>query len=108
MSVTGPDGLEQGQSTEPITARSSLGYTGPQTLAQMLLNRNSVDAKAELFVKQGAGRWVKLGEYQIERQLRTSNGRTRICTTPAACDIRTCEGMPTSSSDCSSTRGRST
>ena len=71
MSVTGPDGFEQGQSTEPITARSSLGYTGPQTLAQMLLNRNSVDAKAELFVKQGAGRWVKLGEYQIERQLLT-------------------------------------
>ena len=36
------------------------------------------------------------------------NGRTRICTTPAACDGRTCEGMPTSSNDCSSTRGPAT
>ena len=71
MSVTGPDGLEPGQSTEPITARSNLGYTGSQTLAQLLLNREFVDAKAELFVKQGAERWVELGEYQIERQLLT-------------------------------------
>ena len=37
----------------------------------MLQHRDFVDAKVELFVKQGAGQWVKLGEHQIEKQLLT-------------------------------------
>ena len=51
----------------------------------------------------GHGAWPCCGDGAS-----TSNGRTRICTTPAACDGRTCEGMPTSSNDCSSTRGPAT
>ena len=71
MSATGPDGLEQDSPRSRSRQDPASATPGPQTLAQMLLNRNSVDAKAELFVKQDAGRWVKLGEYQIERQLLT-------------------------------------
>jgi hypothetical protein len=30
-----------------------------------------VDAKVEIFGKQGSRTWVKIGEYQIDRQLLT-------------------------------------
>ena len=68
--AVGRDGLEPGASTRQFTLQSDLGYTGEQP-RQMLQHRQFVDSKAELFVKHGAGRWVKLGEHQIERQLLT-------------------------------------
>ena len=71
MRAVGREGLEPGQSTEPFTMESSLGYTGEQARLEMLQHRQFVDVKAELFVKQGAGQWVKLGEHPIERQLLT-------------------------------------
>ncbi len=67
----GPDGLAPGQSTEPLVLRSNLGYTGLQPRAQMLRNRELVDARVELYAKYRANNWVKLAEYQIERQLLT-------------------------------------
>ncbi len=67
----GPDGLAPGQSTEPLVLRSNLGYTGLQPRAQMLRNREFVDARVELYAKYRANNWVKLGEYQVERQLLT-------------------------------------
>lgn len=67
----GPDGLPPGAATEPLVMRSNLGYTGLQPRAQMLRNRDFVDARVELFAKYRANNWVKLGEYQIERQLLT-------------------------------------
>ena len=42
-----------------------------QPRAQMLRNRNFVDARVELFAKYRANNWVKLGEYRIDRQLLT-------------------------------------
>ena len=71
MRAVGREGLEPGQSTEPFTMESSLGYTGEQPRLEMLQHRQFVDVKAELFVKQGSGQWVKLGEHPIERQLLT-------------------------------------
>jgi hypothetical protein len=37
----------------------------------MLQNREFVDAKVDIFGKQGSRTWVKLGEFQIARQLLT-------------------------------------
>lgn len=67
----GPDGLAAGAATEPLVLRSNLGYTGLQPRGQMLRNREFVDARVELYAKYRANNWVKLGEYQIERQLLT-------------------------------------
>ncbi|HSK11487.1 MAG TPA: hypothetical protein VK911_18020 [Vicinamibacterales bacterium] len=69
--AVGPDGLEPGRATDPIVLRSNLGYTGEEPRGQMLRNSNFVDARIELFAKHHADNWVKLGEYQIERQLLT-------------------------------------
>lgn len=67
----GPDGLAPGSATEPLVLRSNLGYTGLQPRGQMLRNREFVDARVELFAKYRSDNWVKLGDYQVERQLLT-------------------------------------
>jgi hypothetical protein len=69
--AVGPEGLEAGQTTDAIVLRSNLGYTGEEPRAQMLRNSNFIDARIELFAKHHADNWVKLGEYQVERQLLT-------------------------------------
>ena len=67
----GLDGLAAGASTHPIVLRSNLGYTGTQARMGMLQNREFVDARVEIFGKQGSRTWVKIGEYKIDRQLLT-------------------------------------
>ncbi|MDA1183839.1 MAG: hypothetical protein O2930_04225 [Acidobacteria bacterium] len=63
------EGLAVGASTGSIVLRSTLGYTGPQTLDQMLLNQNFVDATVEIFGKHGRRMWAKMAEFTIDRQL---------------------------------------
>jgi hypothetical protein len=63
--------LAPGASTDDIVLRSGLGYTGEQPRAQMLQNKEFVDAKVEIFLKQGSRVWAKLAEFPIERQLLT-------------------------------------
>jgi hypothetical protein len=65
------DGLPPGQDTNPIVLRSQLGYTGTQPRLTMLQNREFVDARVEIYGKQGSRNWVKMGEFTIERQLLT-------------------------------------
>jgi hypothetical protein len=65
------DELAPGASTEPLVLRSSLGYTGEQPRMQMLQNKEFVDAKVEIFLKQGSQVWAKLAEFQVARQLLT-------------------------------------
>jgi hypothetical protein len=65
------DGLEAGSTSGNIVLRSSLGYTGSQSRIQMLQNKDFVDARVEIFGKHGSRTWVKMGEYQIDRQLLT-------------------------------------
>jgi hypothetical protein len=65
------DGIGPGALTPLIVLRSNLGYTGEQSRLEMLQNAQFVDARVELFGKQGRGGWVKLGEYPIDRQLLT-------------------------------------
>jgi len=63
--------LAAGAETSPLVMRSALGYTGTQPRMQMLQNKEFVDAKVEIFLKQGSKVWAKLAEYPIQRQLLT-------------------------------------
>jgi hypothetical protein len=65
------ESLPPGQTTQDIVLRSGLGYTGEQPRQQMLQNKEFVDAKVEIFLKQGSRVWAKLAEFPIERQLLT-------------------------------------
>ena len=63
--------LQAGAESDPLVMRSTLGYTGDQPRMQMLQNREFVDAKVEIYLKQGNKVWAKLAEYPIDRQLLT-------------------------------------
>ena len=63
--------LPAGASTNNLVMRSTLGYTGEQPRMQMLQNKEFVDAKVEIYLKQGSRVWAKLAEYPIQRQLLT-------------------------------------
>jgi hypothetical protein len=69
VSAISRDGLAAGAKTQPIVLRSNLGYTGTQSRMQMLQNREFVDAKVEIYGKHGSRTWVKMAEYQVDRQL---------------------------------------
>lgn len=63
--------LPAGGTTNTLVMRSALGYTGEQPRMQMLQNREFIDAKVEIYLKQGSRVWAKLAEYPIQRQLLT-------------------------------------
>ncbi len=65
------DPLPSGGTTKDLVLRSGLGYTGEQPRMQMLQNREFVDAKVEIFLRQGSRVWTKLAEFPIDRQLLT-------------------------------------
>jgi hypothetical protein len=65
------DGLPGGATGGAIVLRSNLGYTGSESRLTMLQNSQFIDARVEIFGKQGSRTWVKLGEFQIERKLLT-------------------------------------
>ena len=63
--------LPAGAETRLLVMRSTLGYTGEQPRMQMLQNKEFVDAKVEIYLKQGSKVLAKLAEYPIQRQLLT-------------------------------------
>ena len=65
------DGLPGGATSGPVVLRSTLGYTGTQSRLEIMQNRAFVDARVEIFGKQGRRNWVKLQEFTIDRQLLT-------------------------------------
>lgn len=65
----GADGLSAGKTGSKLVFRSTLGYTGSQSRQQMLENREFVDAKVDVFGKHGSRTWVRMGEFQVDRQL---------------------------------------
>ena len=67
----GSDGLKPGQASTPIVLRSQLGYTGEQPRGDILQHSQFRDATVQLFAKQGSADWVKIGEFQVARQLLT-------------------------------------
>jgi hypothetical protein len=69
--VIGNDGIAPGTATKPIVLQSNLGYTGTEPRVQMLKNSQFVDARVQVFAKHGGNQWIKLGEWQIARELLT-------------------------------------
>ena len=67
----GPEGLDAGKVGNSLVLRSTLGYTSSQPRAQMLQNREFVDAKVNVFGKHGSRTWIKMGEYTVDRHLLT-------------------------------------
>ena len=63
--------LAAGAETNTLVMHSTLGYTGEQPRMQMLQNKEFVDAKVEIYLKQGSKVLAKLAEYPIQRQLLT-------------------------------------
>lgn len=67
----GDEGLAPGATGRTLVVRSERGYTGDESRLQMLKNSQFVDAKVELFGKHGSRTWVKMAEFQIDRELVT-------------------------------------
>ena len=65
------NGLAAGSTSKPIVLRSNTGYTGIESRLKMLQNSQFVDFTVDIFGKHGSRNWVKMGEYQIDRQLLT-------------------------------------
>src|SRR5436190_19416360 len=61
LSVSGSEGLGPGATTNPLTVKSNLGYTGSdQTRQELLQNKVFVDATVQVFAKYGSIQWVKM------------------------------------------------
>ena len=72
LTVVGSKGLAPGATTDTITIKSQLGYTGSeQSRQEMLQNTHFVDAKVEVFAKYASTQWVRVGVFPITRQLLT-------------------------------------
>ncbi len=71
VSAVGRDGLKGGATSGQIVLRSGLGYTGSQPRLEIMQNRAFVDAHVEIFGRQGRRNWVKLADFNIDRQLLT-------------------------------------
>lgn len=74
--------LAAGAETKLMVMHSTLGYTGDQPRMQMLQNREFVDAKVEIYLKQGSKVLAKLAEYPIQRQLLTRQTESPAPKTP--------------------------
>ena len=73
LQVKGSEGLTPGATTDALTVKSPLGYTGSdQTRQEMMANKAFIDATVQVFAKYGSVQWVKMGEYPIERRLITN------------------------------------
>jgi hypothetical protein len=68
-SATGSEGLPPGEETPTITVKSSIGYTGTDDTDTLLDNSQFVDARVELFAKNGRSSWTRIGEYTVSRVL---------------------------------------
>ena len=70
LTAAGSSGLAPGATTQQLTIRSELGYTGTdQSRDDMLRNSHFVDAEVELFAKYGSTQWTRVGEFPVTRRL---------------------------------------
>ncbi|HWK09806.1 MAG TPA: hypothetical protein VNR64_07140 [Vicinamibacterales bacterium] len=62
-----------GDTTEPLTVRPKVGYTGdpPQTRADMLKNSHFQDIRVHIFAKHSSSQWIEIGAFDLPRQLLT-------------------------------------
>jgi hypothetical protein len=69
VSQTQADALVPGAESRTITVKSTLGYTGVDSRADLLKHSGFVDRHAVLSVKNGSVQWIPIGDYPIERRL---------------------------------------
>ena len=69
LRVAGSEGLAPGASSKSLSVNSQRGYTGTDSRAQMLANKEFVDARVQLFAKYGSTQCTLIGEFPIERRL---------------------------------------
>jgi hypothetical protein len=69
LAVPQSGSLQPGGTTQALTIKSRLGYTGEDPRADMLKNSQFVDAKVEIYAKYASVQWARIAEYPIERQL---------------------------------------
>ena len=67
--VSGSGQLAASDTTDMLTLKGSLGYTGADPAEALLQNSQFVDAKVDVFVKAGSGQWTRVGEFPVARQL---------------------------------------
>jgi hypothetical protein len=71
LRVTGSEGLAPGSTSQSLSVNSQLGYTGSEPRAQMLANKQFIDARAQVFAKYASTQWTLIAEFPIERRLIT-------------------------------------
>jgi hypothetical protein len=71
LRITGSEGLGAGAKSPTQRVNSTLGYTSTEPRAQMLANKQFVDARAQVFAKYGSTQWTLIGEFPVERRLVT-------------------------------------
>lgn len=69
ITVAKTEGLAPGATTDPIVIRSPLGYTGTDSRTTMMKSQYWIDARVDLFAKYGSAQLVKMGRYDIARDL---------------------------------------
>ena len=69
LTVAGSNGLAPGAMTPTLSIKSTLGYTGTESRAEMLQNTEFVDANVRLFSKYGSAQWVLVADTPIARTL---------------------------------------
>jgi len=65
LTAAGSEGLAPGATTGPLVLKGEYGYTGAGV--QRMVDK-FVDTRVDLFVKYGAERWTRVGEYSVPRQ----------------------------------------
>ena len=69
LRITGSEGLAPAAKSATQRVNSTLGYTSTEPRAQMLANKQFVDARAQVFAKYGSTQWTLIGEFPVERRL---------------------------------------
>ena len=73
LTLVGSGGLAPGATTETLTIKSDVGYTGSdQTRLDMLKNARFVDAKVEFSAKYGSVQWTRIADFPVTRLLITN------------------------------------
>jgi hypothetical protein len=69
LAVPQSGALQPGGTTDALTIKSRLGYTGEDPRSDMLKHSQFVDAKVEIYAKYASAQWARIADYPIERKL---------------------------------------
>ena len=71
VQAIGSEDLAPGRTGPTVVMKCDRGYTSEAPRADMFHNSQFVDVRVELYAKYRAQNWVKMGQYQIARDLLT-------------------------------------